>query len=80
MLSERNSVYFPKVRINGDVEELSEAEIAEYYQNEPTFARLRSQLAQCGEPIDWADMKQRHEELLQRHKAGESVLHQTDSL
>lgn len=64
--------------MNGQISELSPIEITEYYKIEPTFARLRSQLAICGDTIDWDEMKSRHDDLLQRHQNGEPVLHQTD--
>jgi len=70
---------YRQIRINGQVVELSPDEIAEYYQREPTFARLRSQLAVCGEEIDWTEMKNRHDDLLARHQNGEQVLHQTEN-
>lgn len=64
--------------MNGQISELSPAEITEFYKVEPTFARLRSQLAICGDTIDWEEMKLRHDDLLRRHQNGEPVLHQTD--
>lgn len=75
----RIEYYWVQVRVNGVTTELPAEDIAAFYSNEPTFARIRSQLAQCGTPIDWNVMNQRHNDLLARHKNGEPVLQQTDN-
>lgn len=52
------------------MEELSDAEIAEFYKDEPIFAKIRSKICCCGQPVDWDELKIVHDETLEAYKGG----------
>lgn len=49
--------------------ELSAAETAEFYKDEPLFAKIRSKICRCGEPVDWDKLKSSHDQVLIEHKS-----------
>ncbi|XP_055298077.1 pyridoxine/pyridoxamine 5'-phosphate oxidase 2 isoform X2 [Sitodiplosis mosellana] len=68
-----------QVRVLGKVAELSELEIAEFYKEEPLFARIRSKICRCGEPVDWNDLKAKHDLTLKDYQDGKDTLPQRDT-
>lgn len=49
--------------------ELSAAEAAEFYKEEPLFAKIRSKICSCGAPVNWADLKSKHDQVLDDYRA-----------
>lgn len=43
--------------------ELNEAEIAEFYKDEPLFAKIRSKICECGAPVEWNELKSKHDDV-----------------
>ena len=65
--------------MSGKVTELSESEIAEFYKDEPLFARIRSKICRCGEEVDWNELKSQHDQTLKDFQGGKDSLPQTDT-
>lgn len=64
-LSQRRIVMLSiQVRGTGSVVELTEAEIAEFYRDEPLFAKIRSKICRCGERVEWNNLKSKHDQVL----------------
>lgn len=53
---------------------MNEAEIAEFYKDEPLFAKIRSKICRCGEPVDWNELKAAHDKVLNDYKEGRDAL------
>lgn len=68
-----------QVRITGTVAELRAAEIAEFYKEEPLFAKIRSKICRCGEKVDWDELKTRHDQVLADYRDGKETLPQLDT-
>lgn len=68
-----------KVRVTGDVSELSETDIAEFYKQEPLHAKIRSKICRCGEAVDWNELKTKHDHVLKNYQDGVDALPQTDT-
>lgn len=54
--------------------ELSAAETAEFYKDEPLFAKIRSKICSCGAPVEWNDLKSKHDQVLDDYR------HERDAL
>lgn len=65
--------------MTGTVKELSESEIAEFYKEEDLIARIRSKICPIGAPIDWNELKSRHDQVLKDYQEGKDKLLQNDS-
>lgn len=59
--------------------ELSEPEIAEFYKDEPLFAKIRSKICRCGEQVDWNELKAKHDQVLKDYQEGRDSLPQRDT-
>lgn len=59
--------------------ELSESEIAEFYKDEPLFAKIRSKICRCGEQVDWNELKAKHDQVLKDYQEGRDSLPQRDT-
>lgn len=70
------TLFLFQVRVIGDVSELSESEIAEYYKQEPLFAKIRSKICRCGEEVNWDELKAKHDQVLKDYKEGRDNLPQ----
>ncbi|KAJ8982129.1 hypothetical protein NQ317_002855 [Molorchus minor] len=58
-----------QVRIEGTVEQLSDKECAGYYNGQPLFAQIRSNIIRNqSAKVDWIDLKKKHDELLEKVK------------
>lgn len=68
-----------QVRITGTVSELSAAEIAEAYKEEPLFAKIRNKICRTGEKVDWNELKARHDQVLQDYRDGRDTLPPPDT-
>lgn len=65
--------------MTGKVTELNETEIAEFYKDEPLFAKIRSKICRCGEEVDWNDLKAKHDQALKDYEDGVDLLPQRDT-
>lgn len=65
--------------MTGKVCELNADEIAEFYKDEPVFAKIRSKISRCGEKIDWDAMKLKHDKVLTEYNEGKELLPQQDT-
>lgn len=68
-----------QVRVTGTVNELCDSEIAEFYKDEPLFARIRSKICRCGEEINWNELKAKHDQVLKDYQDGKDKLPQRDT-
>lgn len=59
--------------------ELSDTEIAEFYKDEPLFAKIRSKICRCGEDVDWNALKAKHDQVLKDYKEGRDKLTQQET-
>lgn len=59
--------------------ELSDAEIREFYKEEPLFAKIRSKICRCGEKVEWENLKMSHDQVLNDYLEGKDALPQTDT-
>lgn len=60
--------------MTGSVAELSEPEIAEFYKQEPLMPKIRSKICRCGEPVDWNELKMKHDQTYQNYCDGKDPL------
>lgn len=67
------------MRVIGNVTELSESEIAEFYEEETVMAKIRSKICRCGEVVDWDELKAKHDKTLKDYLDGKDQLPQTET-
>lgn len=65
--------------MTGNVTELSESEIAEFYKEETIMAKIRSKIFRCGEVVDWNELKAKHDQTLRNYCDGKDQLPQTET-
>lgn len=66
------------MRINGEAAEISADEIAEIYKHEPLFAKIRHRICQSSAPVDWDELKRKHDTLLESYRNGTDLLPQDE--
>ncbi|XP_050512034.1 pyridoxine/pyridoxamine 5'-phosphate oxidase isoform X1 [Diabrotica virgifera virgifera] len=60
-----------QIRCQGSVIKLPYKETAKYYEKDPLFCQIRSQIVpKQGEKVDWNELKIKHDELLKNVKSG----------
>lgn len=67
------------MRVIGNVTELSEPEITEFYEDETVMAKIRSKICRCGEVVDWAELKAKHDKTLKDYYDSRDQLPQTET-
>ncbi|XP_037936433.1 pyridoxine/pyridoxamine 5'-phosphate oxidase 1, chloroplastic [Teleopsis dalmanni] len=65
--------------INGKAVELEPTQIAKLWTEEPIFAKIRSHICKCGEPVNHEELLQKHDELLKEYENGCNKLEQTNT-
>lgn len=58
---------------------MSGSDVTKFYDNQPLFAKIRCKICRCGEPIDWYDLKGKHDQVLKDYQEGKDSLPQTDT-
>lgn len=58
---------------------MNESEIAEFYKDEPLFAKIRSKICRCGEEVNWNELKTKHDQVLKDYQEGKDLLPQRDT-
>lgn len=59
-----------QIRITGAVAELPPNEIDKFYESEPLFYKIRSNITECGRPVEWEKLKKDHDEMLKAYEKG----------
>ncbi|XP_033330185.2 pyridoxine/pyridoxamine 5'-phosphate oxidase isoform X2 [Megalopta genalis] len=67
-----------QVRVEGIVKELEKIEYQPLYDREPLYCKIRSHLCHQGVEISWDEQKQRHDEILDSVRKGETNLPMPD--
>lgn len=67
------------MRVSGTVKEVSEKEIAEFYEEESLSAKIRIKICPIGAEVDWNELKSKHDQVLKDYRKGKEKLPQTES-
>lgn len=68
------------MRVEGPVKELQPHEYQDLYDAEPLYCKIRSHICHQGQPIDWMEHKQNHDELFEKVHKQEQDLPMPDHL
>lgn len=68
-----------QVRVTGKISELSAEKIAQFYESEPLFYKIRSMITECGAPNDWNELKLNHDKVYSEVLIGKEQLPQNES-
>ncbi|KAG7188565.1 hypothetical protein KM043_008196 [Ampulex compressa] len=67
-----------QVRIEGTMTKLAKEQYQHIYDREPLYCKIRSDICYQDRPIDWADLKERHDKILDRVRKNEYDLSMPD--
>lgn len=72
-INDRGQKITRQVRVEGVMKKLEREEFRHLYDREPLFCKIRSQLCEQGREVNWDELKQRHDEILDsvRRKAND---------
>ncbi|XP_060824201.1 pyridoxine/pyridoxamine 5'-phosphate oxidase [Bombus pascuorum] len=77
-VNEQQQKIMKQVRIEGTMKRLERKSFEHLYEKEPLFCRIRSHICNQGCQVNWEELKQKHDEVLDSHRRGENNLPMPD--
>lgn len=77
-VNEKEQEITRQVRVEGIVEMLERKDFQHLYDREPLFCKIRSHLCHQGSEVNWEELKQRHDEILDSVRRNENNLPMPD--
>uniref|UniRef100_A0A336M3W0 pyridoxal 5'-phosphate synthase n=1 Tax=Culicoides sonorensis TaxID=179676 RepID=A0A336M3W0_CULSO len=63
-----------QIRFTGTATELTPSQIQTFYKSEPIYYKIRSAICECGKPVNWDELKSKHDEVLGNYLDGKETL------
>ncbi|XP_003400180.2 pyridoxine/pyridoxamine 5'-phosphate oxidase isoform X2 [Bombus terrestris] len=77
-VNEQQQKIMKQVRVEGTMKRLERESFKHLYDREPLFCKIRSHVCNQGRDVDWEELKQRHDEILDSVRRGENDLPMPD--
>ncbi|XP_033358291.1 pyridoxine/pyridoxamine 5'-phosphate oxidase isoform X1 [Bombus vosnesenskii] len=77
-VNEQQQKITKQVRVEGTMKRLEKESFKHLYDREPLFCKIRSHICNQGRDVNWEELKQRHDEILDSVRRGENDLPMPD--